>query len=75
MLPLLEGDCHCGGKHLEQQFVRLLFLYLQLLSFLCEAEGEYLYGEGGVPDEEDNAGRDNDDEDEDGTSESLLLIS
>lgn len=44
------------------------------MGLLCEVEGEHLDGEGGVPDEEDDAGWDDEDEDEDCVGEPLLLI-
>ena len=44
------------------------------MGLLGEVEGKHLDGEGGVPDEEDDAGRDDQDEDEDSVGQALLLI-
>ena len=60
--------------NLEEKLVCLSFLHLQLVRLLGKVEREHLYGEGGVPDEEDDAGRDDQDEDEDCVGEPLLLI-
>ena len=44
------------------------------MRLLRQVEGEDLDGEGGVPDQEDDAGRDDDDEDQDGVAQALLLV-
>ena len=44
------------------------------MRLLGEVEGEDLYGEGGVPHEEDDAGGDDDDQDQDGVAQALLLV-
>ena len=48
---LLEGKLNSWTK-----FRGVPLLHLQLMGLLCEVEGEHLDCEGGVPDEEDNAG-------------------
>ena len=61
-------------RYLEEKLVCLPLLHLQLMGLLGEVEREHLDGEGGVPDQEDDAGRDDQDEDEDCVGQPLLLI-
>ena len=66
---------NCNIKsNLEEKLVCLPLFHLELMRLLGEVEGEHLDGEGGVPDEEDDARGDDQDEDEDGVCEPLLLI-
>ena len=45
------------------------------MSLLCKVQRKNLYGEGGIPDQDDDTGGDDQDQDEDSVAKSLLFIS
>ena len=78
-----------GRKHLKEKLVPSPLFHVQLVGLAGQVQGEdlgqkvvklhqnprhHLYGDGGAPHEENNDGRDDENKNEDGHSQPLLLV-